>query len=268
MKGIRKNGFKGVAVAAALSMTMTTMVSPAATAIPTGRWEQSMQTGAWKYRSVTGEYAADQWLFENGKWYRFDKDGNMITGWYQNPVTKDWYYLWANGSMATGWVPVGGRWYYLSVSGEMAHDGTTPDGYKVNATVLGLMQTEKSMMHRVVSRRHPEKDPVEVMDLRTAIQEAVPAGIPPTVEIQATMEAVLKMAEAPISVGTIQVITEARTIVEIIPETTETQAIAETIPEIMKIQGTMETIPAAMKNRETAEMIPEKRKLRRQKLLL
>ena len=135
-------------------------------------------------------------------------------------------------------------------------------------TVLGLMQTEKSMMHRVVSRRHPEKDPEEVMDLRTAIQEAVPAGIPPTVEIQATMEAVLKMAEAPISVGTIQVITEARTIVEIIPETTETQAIAETIPEIMKIQGTMETIPAAMKNRETAEMIPEMRKLRRQKLLL
>ena len=133
MKGIRKNGFKGVAVAAALSMTMTTMVSPAATAIPTGRWEQSMQTGAWKYRSVTGEYAADQWLFENGKWYRFDKDGNMITGWYQNPVTKDWYYLWANGSMATGWVPVGGRWYYLSASGEMAHDDTTPDGYKVNA---------------------------------------------------------------------------------------------------------------------------------------
>ena len=133
MKGIRKNGFKGVAVAAALSMTMTTMVSPAATAIPTGRWEQSMQTGAWKYRSVTGEYAADQWLFENGKWYRFDKDGNMITGWYQNPVTKDWYYLWASGSMATGWVPVGGRWYYLSASGEMAHDGTTPDGYKVNA---------------------------------------------------------------------------------------------------------------------------------------
>lgn len=42
MKGIQKNGFKGVAVAAALSMTMTTMVSPAATAIPTGRWEQSM----------------------------------------------------------------------------------------------------------------------------------------------------------------------------------------------------------------------------------
>ena len=78
-----------------------------------------MQTGAWKYRSVTGEYAADQWLFENGKWYRFDKDGNIITGWYQNPVTKDWYYLWANGSMATGWVPVGDRWYYLSASGEM-----------------------------------------------------------------------------------------------------------------------------------------------------
>lgn len=33
----------------------------------------------------------------------------------------------------SGWVPVGGRWYYLSASGEMAHDGTTPDGYKVNA---------------------------------------------------------------------------------------------------------------------------------------
>lgn len=134
MKSIRKNGFKGIAVAAALSMTMTTMVSPAATAIPTGRWEQSMQTGVWKYRNVTGEYLADQWFLYEGKWYRFDKDGNMITGWYQNPETKNWYYLWENGSMATGWVPVNGRWYYLTAgSGEMAHDVTTPDGYKVNA---------------------------------------------------------------------------------------------------------------------------------------
>lgn len=133
MKSIRKNGFKGIAVAAALSMTMTTMVSPAATAIPTGRWEQSMQTGVWKYRNVTGEYLADQWFLYEGKWYRFDKDGNMITGWYQNQETKDWYYLWENGSMATGWVPVNGRWYYLTAgSGEMAHDVTTPDGYKVN----------------------------------------------------------------------------------------------------------------------------------------
>ena len=115
-------------------MTMATMVSPAATAIPTGRWEQSMQTGVWKYRNVTGEYLADQWFLYEGKWYRFDKDGNMITGWYQNPETKDWYYLWENGSMATGWVPVNGRWYYLNAdSGEMAHDVTTPDGYKVNA---------------------------------------------------------------------------------------------------------------------------------------
>ena len=134
MKSIRKNGFKGIAVAAALSMTMTTMVSPAATAIPTGRWEQSMQTGVWKYRNVTGEYLADQWFLYEGKWYRFDKDGNMITGWYQNPETKDWYYLWENGSMATGWVPVNGRWYYMNAgSGEMAHDVTTPDGYKVNS---------------------------------------------------------------------------------------------------------------------------------------
>lgn len=114
MKGIRKNGFKGVAVAAALSMTMTTMVSPAATAIPTGRWEQSVpRQDAWKYRSVTVNMPQTMWLFENGKWYRFDKDGNMITGWYQNPVTKDWYYLWANGSMATGWVS---GWWPLVLS--------------------------------------------------------------------------------------------------------------------------------------------------------
>lgn len=42
MKGIRKNGFKGVAVAAALSMTMTTWCLRQRTAFPTGRWEQSM----------------------------------------------------------------------------------------------------------------------------------------------------------------------------------------------------------------------------------
>ena len=36
---------------------------------------------------------------------------------------------------------------------------------KVNANGAWVDANGKSMMHRVVSRRHPEKDPVEVMDL-------------------------------------------------------------------------------------------------------
>lgn len=74
MKGIRKNGFKGVAVAAALSMTMTTMVSPAATAIPTGRWEQSMpdqEPGNTEVLQVNMPQTSG--FLKTGKWYRFDK---------------------------------------------------------------------------------------------------------------------------------------------------------------------------------------------------
>lgn len=36
--------------------------------------------------------AADKWINWNSKWYRLGKDGDMLTGWYQDTNGK-WYYL-------------------------------------------------------------------------------------------------------------------------------------------------------------------------------
>ena len=56
----------------------------------------------------------------------------MTTGWqFVNGV---WYYLNPNGKMVTGWKLASGKWYYLRSWGGMLSDGTTPDGYRVDAS--------------------------------------------------------------------------------------------------------------------------------------
>ncbi len=47
----------------------------------------------------------------NGIWYRFDKDGYMITGWYQDANTGRWHYLDASGAMVTGERKIDGTAY-------------------------------------------------------------------------------------------------------------------------------------------------------------
>ena len=52
-------------------------------------------------------------------WFRFDADGNMVTGWFQDS-DGNWYYMNPNsdgtrGRMLTGWFQdVDGSWYYLN----------------------------------------------------------------------------------------------------------------------------------------------------------
>ena len=68
--------------------------------------------------------ARDEWVQAgDGRWYLFDDDGWMLTGWQQ--VGGRWYYLSEThgdppyGSMRTGWVQVGGKWYFLTDDGWM-----------------------------------------------------------------------------------------------------------------------------------------------------
>lgn len=125
-----------------------------------GTWIADGNT--WKFRKDSGEYAANTWGLINGKWYYFDAQGNMVTGWYQvggqwyymnpaaganqgvmmtgwilDPAYNAWFYLNASGAMTTGWQQVNGAWYYLNpvsdgTKGAMAAN-TTIDGYYVNA---------------------------------------------------------------------------------------------------------------------------------------
>lgn len=89
----------------------------------------------------------DGWYIdESGKSYFLDPVqgpdyGRLILGWYQDPVTQNWYYFdQFSGSMLTGWQQLGHSWYYLSPDGQEGHPrGTlyintvTPDGYQVDA---------------------------------------------------------------------------------------------------------------------------------------
>lgn len=115
-----------------------------------GIWQQ--EDLGWKLLKPDGTYASQQWAFLEGKWYYFNTQQEMVTGW--NEIAGRWYYLWPNGSMATGWVWLNGSWYYLGQNGEMATgwisesekwyylqpDGTmavdanTADGYYVDST--------------------------------------------------------------------------------------------------------------------------------------
>ncbi len=74
-----------------------------------------MQSGSrWYFRYPDGSSPKDEWLAWNGKWYLFDANGWMLTGWQnRNGV---YYYLDESGAMLTGWVQAGDKVYYLNPS--------------------------------------------------------------------------------------------------------------------------------------------------------
>lgn len=89
-------------------------------------WDAAKQK--WWYRYANGSYPVNQWLCVGGKWYLFDKDGWMLTGWQLKD--GDWYYLQADGAMlANGWAWINGQCYCFDVSGAM-RKGFIQDGGK------------------------------------------------------------------------------------------------------------------------------------------
>jgi glucan-binding YG repeat protein len=75
--------------------------------------------GKWQYNDSTGKPIKNTWYLDRsyGKYYFFDQEGNMVTGWLAN--NGDWYYLDQNGAMSTGWKQLGVNWYYLDNQGRM-----------------------------------------------------------------------------------------------------------------------------------------------------
>lgn len=119
-----------------------------------GTWTMA-EDGSWSFSSGETVYR-DSWGYlhnpyanqGNGEsgWFRFDSEGKMVVGWYQD-LDGRWYYLnpvsdGSLGKMLTGWqwIPdASGReyCYYFypdsgSPMGSMAAGLTTPDGYSVN----------------------------------------------------------------------------------------------------------------------------------------
>ena len=99
-------------------------------------------TTAWYFFDEAG-YMKTGWLNHNGKWYFLStvSDGSlgaMKTGWLQDAVDGNWYYLDAvSGELKTGWQEVSGKLYYLNTEksrplGAMYQNEKTPDGIQVD----------------------------------------------------------------------------------------------------------------------------------------
>ena len=59
-------------------------------------WIQEGNT--WKYKKADGNFCKDCWQEVEGKWYHFDPEGIMQTGWLKDK--GKWYFLKNDGSMA------------------------------------------------------------------------------------------------------------------------------------------------------------------------
>ena len=95
-----------------------------------GKWEKNPVTGGWSFVLNGGTPLNDIWgkiSFKdaNGKeisrWYYFNADSTMATGWVYDSKHGNWYFMNPNegselGQMVTGWVadPATGRWYYMN----------------------------------------------------------------------------------------------------------------------------------------------------------
>ena len=119
-----------------------------------GTWVQR-EENKWSYYKDGMKYA-DQWAYIHNPyaaekehqedWFRFDEDGMMCTGWYQEE-DGGWYYLHdekdgKQGYMYTGWHVIDGKWYCFGPDGRMYYSTLTPDGYFVDASGAWIVDGE------------------------------------------------------------------------------------------------------------------------------
>ena len=77
-------------------------------------------------------------------WYHFNSNGYADGGWFKDTDGQRYFLHNAHdgafGRMLTGWNEIDGKWYYFNTIavnggslGSLVTNGTTPDGYNVNA---------------------------------------------------------------------------------------------------------------------------------------
>nr|WP_303038809.1 hypothetical protein [Enterocloster clostridioformis] len=80
-----------------------------------GLWKQDKY--GWWFQKQDGSYPKVEWIMNN-KWYRFDTNGYMQSGWVE--LNKVKYLLNPDGSMISNdWSFQDGKWYFFNESGAM-----------------------------------------------------------------------------------------------------------------------------------------------------
>ena len=176
---MRRKGVKRPVIAATAGVLAAAQISTAFAAttafgpsVPTAAWIQEGQT--WSYQNADGSLAKG-WIQTSSGWYYIDPlsgkmqtgwvelnghryylntaadgiEGQMRQGWWQDTDGKMYFFSTAAdggaGQLLTGWQWIDGRCYYFEASdatklGQLYVNGTTPDGYSVNAA--GQWQNE------------------------------------------------------------------------------------------------------------------------------
>ena len=131
---------------------------------PTDKW---ITNGNRKwYRHADGSYTKNDWEVIDGKYYRFDKDGWMVTGWQK--IGNVTYYMdkTTGERYGEGWHWIDGNCYYMNANGEMAVD-TWIDGYYVDASGKWIKDPKnEEHTHKWVEEtktvNHPEESHIEI----------------------------------------------------------------------------------------------------------
>ena len=110
----------------------------------TGRkWRLRRPNGSYARGSIVSQSFIDgmkvrhQWEQVNGRWYAFDEQGYLKTGFFYDAGYDGWFYVDENAGMQTGWSQINGKWYYFKdvsdgTRGIMLRNQKTPDGYFVD----------------------------------------------------------------------------------------------------------------------------------------
>lgn len=110
----------------------------------TGRkWRLRRPNGSYARGSIVSQSFIDgmkvrhQWEQVNGRWYAFDEQGYLKTGFFYDAGYDGWFYVDENTGMQTGWFQINGKWYYFKdvsdgTRGIMLRNQKTPDGYFVD----------------------------------------------------------------------------------------------------------------------------------------
>ena len=110
----------------------------------TGRkWRLRRPNGSYARGSIVSQSFLDgmkvryQWELVNGRWYTFDEQGYLKTGFFYDAGYDGWFYVDENTGMQTGWFQINGKWYYFKdvsdgTRGIMLRNQKTPDGYFVD----------------------------------------------------------------------------------------------------------------------------------------
>ena len=127
----------------------TAIIYAPSTGTQAGDSSWTYDDAGWKFKKPDGAYANGEWtqVSWNGttNWYHFNNQGYADGGWYTDTDGHRYYFYNAHdgafGRMLTGWNEIDGKWYYFSTAntaaaplGSLLTNGTTPDGYKVDAS--------------------------------------------------------------------------------------------------------------------------------------